>query len=112
LFAGESLSNGEEYAVVVSSNEIRDSRIKQVKFVTAFLQRRAMMEFEGTVRNGVIVMDNAEALPEGARVRVHLEEKEPKPTLSALLKHSGVLTDMPADFAEQHDHYIHGTPKR
>jgi hypothetical protein len=29
-----------------------------------------------------------------------------------LLKHAGCLTDLPADMAEQHDHYIHGTPKR
>jgi hypothetical protein len=45
-------------------------------------------------------------------VRVILEEAETKPTLAGLLKYAGVLPDMPADFAEQHDHYIHGTPKR
>jgi len=70
------------------------------------------MEFEGTVRNGVIVVDSAEPLPEGARVRVVVEEAEKKPTLAGLLKYAGALPDMPADFAEQHDHYIHGTPKR
>ena len=70
------------------------------------------MEFEGIVRNGVIVVDSAEPLPEGARVRVVVEEAEKKPTLAGLLKYAGALPDMPADFAEQHDHYIHGTPKR
>jgi hypothetical protein len=70
------------------------------------------MELQGTVRNGLIVLDSAEPLPEGARLRVILETAEPKPTLSGLLKYAGLLSDMPADFAEQHDHYIHGTPKR
>jgi hypothetical protein len=70
------------------------------------------MEREGTVRNGVIVLNTPEPLPEGARVRVVVEETENKPTLAGLLKYAGVLPDMPPDFAEQHDHYIHGTPKR
>jgi hypothetical protein len=34
------------------------------------------------------------------------------PTLTGLLKFAGCMPDMPADFAEQHDHYIHGTPRR
>jgi hypothetical protein len=29
-----------------------------------------------------------------------------------LLKYSGIVKDMPPDFAAEHDHYIHGTPKR
>jgi hypothetical protein len=70
------------------------------------------VEFEGTVKNGMIVVDSPEPLPEGAHVRVILSETDAKPTLDALLKYAGVLTDMPADFAEQHDHYIHGTPRR
>jgi hypothetical protein len=70
------------------------------------------MELDGTVRNGVIVVDSAQPLPEGARVRVVIEEAEPRPTLVGLLKYASALSDMPTDFAEQHDHYIHGTPKR
>ena len=70
------------------------------------------MELEGTVQNGIIVIDSHEPLPEGTRVRVVVNPPETKPTLVGLLKYAGVLMDMPADFAEQHDHYIHGTPKR
>jgi hypothetical protein len=33
-------------------------------------------------------------------------------TLLNLFKHAGALADMPSDFAEQHDYYLHGTPKR
>jgi hypothetical protein len=71
------------------------------------------MEFLGTVKNGVIVLDNAQALPEGSKVKVVVQEHEPdQPTLLNLLHHAGALPDMPSDFAAQHDHYIHGTPKR
>jgi hypothetical protein len=37
---------------------------------------------------------------------------EREPTLTErLLKHAGTITDLPSDMAEQHDPYIHGTPK-
>ena len=77
------------------------------------------MLLEGTVINGTIVLDGDETLPEGARVEVALKDPETspanerKPTLSErLLKHAGTVPDLPADMAQQHDHYIHGTPKR
>lgn len=56
------------------------------------------------MRNGVIVVDGGAPLPEGARVRVVVGEPGPKPTLAGLLKYAGVLPDMPADLAAQHDH--------
>ncbi len=72
------------------------------------------MTFDGIVRNGTIVLDEGATLPEGTRVKVVAEstQEESKPTLSALLKLAGMAKDLPADFAAQHDHYIHGTPKR
>jgi hypothetical protein len=71
------------------------------------------MEFEGTVQNGVIVVEGAEPLPDGTKVKILVESATRKPTLAdRLLKHAGTVTDLPPDMAEQHDHYIHGTPKR
>lgn len=73
------------------------------------------MSLEGTVVNGVIVLDQDNHLPEGARVEVNLKSapvEAGKPTLDFLLKYAGAIKDLPADFAAQHDHYIHGTPKR
>lgn len=77
------------------------------------------MLLEGTVINGTIVLDGDEKLPEGTRVEVAVKDSdtfantEKKPTLSEqLLKHAGTVSDLPTDMAEQHDHYIHGTPKR
>ena len=72
------------------------------------------MVIEGIVQNGTIVLENGVTLPEGTRVKVVAEpvEAEAKPTLTGLLKFAGCMPDLPGDFAEQHDHYIHGTPKR
>ncbi len=74
------------------------------------------MELEGMVRNGVVVVDRPELLPEGAKVKVVVDPPDAatgKPTLAArLLRHAGTVPGLPPDLAEQHDHYIHGTPKR
>jgi hypothetical protein len=73
------------------------------------------MAFEGT-----IVVDGDAKLPEGARVEINVKgpaeplqtETQFKPALLSLLKLAGIAKDLPEDFAAQHDHYIHGTPKR
>ena len=72
------------------------------------------MTLQGTVTNGMIVLDSPQVLPEGARVEVVLKPaaEQPKTLREILLETAGCMTDLPADFAAQHDHYIHGTPKR
>ncbi|MCY2989431.1 MAG: hypothetical protein NTY19_16385 [Planctomycetota bacterium] len=74
------------------------------------------MLLEGTVRNGTIVLDQPQQLPEGARIEVVVKEEpaagQPKTLRDVLLQSAGCLSDLPTDFAEQHEHYIHGTPKR
>lgn len=51
------------------------------------------MKFTGQIKNGAVVLDNAQVLPEGARVAV-------------LLKLSGIIEGLPDDFVENHDHYM------
>jgi hypothetical protein len=74
------------------------------------------MEYMGTVQNGVIVVESPQPLPDGTRVKIVVEAPEEpakKPTLrERLLRHAGTVSDLPPDMAAQHDHYIHGTPKR
>ena len=72
------------------------------------------MLLEGTVVNGSIVLDGAEKLPEGARVEVAVKppQQAVSPLGEMLLRHAGKATGMPEDMAAQHDHYLHGTPKR
>ncbi len=72
------------------------------------------MLLEGIVRNGVVVLEAGPQLPEGTRVEVRVKQAAvpDQPTLLSLLKLAGTAKNLPEDFAAQHDHYIHGTPKR
>jgi len=74
------------------------------------------MELHGTVQNGVVVLDTPTPLADGTKVKICVEppaEMPRKPTLGErLLELAGTVDDLPSDMAEQHDHYIHGTPKR
>lgn len=74
------------------------------------------MELHGTVQNGVVVFDDPTSLADGTKVKIWVEpsaETPRKPTLGErLLKLAGTVDDLPPDMAENHDHYIHGTPKR
>ncbi|MEW6253034.1 MAG: hypothetical protein AB1716_20540 [Planctomycetota bacterium] len=67
---------------------------------------------EGTVRNGVIVLDGV-TLPEGTRVRVQLADPatEDDGSLAAELLRLAGSCDGPPDLSEHHDHYLYGTPK-
>jgi hypothetical protein len=72
-------------------------------------------QYTGEVRNGVIVLDaGTPPLPEGTRVRVESDDMgEAVRDLSRrLLSVAGKAKGLPADLAAQHDHYLHGTPKR
>jgi hypothetical protein len=70
------------------------------------------MTLQGIVHNGVVVFEQPPPLPEGTRVEVTVPASN-HPTLSEkLLKYAGKVNDLPADMAEQHDHYLHGTPRR
>ena len=77
-----------------------------------------MLKFIGTVVNGVVVFENGHLPPEGMVVDVTPKTLDlqvadpPEKPFGFLLKYAGIITDMPADFADQHDHYLHGTPKR
>jgi len=77
-----------------------------------------IMELEGTVHNGVILLETGSALPEGTRVTVIPRPPVPVPpeeTIPTILERYGeivgIAPELPADMAEHHDHYIHGTPK-
>ena len=71
--------------------------------------------YTGEVRNGVVVFEETPPpLPEGAKVRVELVQKPAQPR--TLAEHYaaiiGIAEGLPPDMAEEHDHYIHGTPRR
>ncbi len=71
------------------------------------------MELEGVVQNGVIVLDDQMALPEGTRVRIippHVEQ--PKSFGKRFAQFKGAVPDLPPDLAERHDHYRLWTPEQ
>lgn len=71
------------------------------------------MSYQGTVQNGVIVLDDQPQLPEGTRVEVIVKESDQKPSLrDRLAKLAGAVDDLPVDMARNHDHYIHGAAKK
>ena len=71
------------------------------------------MEYAGHVSNGVIVFDAAVDLPEGTPVRiVPVAADQPKTLADRFENVIGKATSLPEDMAAQHDHYLHGAPKR
>jgi len=79
------------------------------------------MTINGHVENGQIILDEPVPLSEGMKVRVELlapdaeqpAEEEQIPSLYERMKSVvGIIKDLPPDFARNHDHYIHGQPKK
>jgi hypothetical protein len=72
------------------------------------------MTLQGTIANGVIVLDHPPSLPEGTRVEVVVTPlpRAASPLGEILLRHAGKAKGLPEDMAAQHDHYLHGTTKR
>jgi len=75
----------------------------------------------GRVQQGVVLLDDPEALPEGTEVSVRplkSKAKEPnagqaKPTVGrALLQLAGKAEDLPPDASRNVDHYLYGHRKR
>jgi hypothetical protein len=72
------------------------------------------MTLNGIVQNGTIVLEEGATLPEGTRVKI-LPEPVPSPARTAkelLMQFAGCMTDLPSDLARNHDHYLHGMPKK
>ncbi len=77
------------------------------------------MSYLGEVRNGQIVLENGVTLPDGTRVRVEpvdgessAGEPEPGSLAAELLKFAGIADDLSPDMARNHDHYLHGHPRK
>lgn len=75
------------------------------------------MTWRGKVQGGVVILEPGARIEEGAEVRV--ETVVPAPTTpektglgQRLMKFAGTAEGLPSDMARNHDHYIHGTPKK
>jgi hypothetical protein len=68
------------------------------------------MSYWGKVSKGRVVLPPEANLPEGAEVRV--EPVAPRTLAERLKDVIGTVHGGPPDWAENHDDYIHGTPKK
>jgi hypothetical protein len=70
------------------------------------------MTYRGHIENGLVVFDEQVVLTEGTEVRVEPVLQRCKTLAERFRDVIGCVSDLPTDMAENHDHYIHGTPKR
>lgn len=78
------------------------------------------MMLEGHIEDGHVVLDTPVVLPDGTKVTVSVQSEGDKaksevelPSLYERLKSvAGKAKGLPADLALNHDHYLHGQPKR
>jgi len=69
------------------------------------------MTYKGKVKGGLVVLEPGNHLAEGADVVV--EPVEHLPSWAEVFKDVlGKATGLPTDLARNHDHYLHGAPKR
>ncbi len=78
------------------------------------------MDIRGKVSHGVVILDDTTALPDGTVVRVVPVEadegdeahQEGASLSEKLLRLAGTVKGLPPDLARNHDHYLHGLPKK
>ena len=74
------------------------------------------MKYTGTVKGGVVVLEGDATLAEGTMVRVEPVEPAQERAASTLgemlLTFAGKAKGLPPDMARNHDHYLHGLPKK
>jgi len=81
------------------------------------------MKYAGTVKDGVVILEISTALSNGTRVNVEPVTPPPGSTQEEhdiqlpsvgerLRRFAGIMKGMPSDMAENHDHYLHGQPKK
>jgi hypothetical protein len=80
------------------------------------------MTVKGVVRGGVVVLENSANLRDGTEVTIEIPSPptaDPGVDAAAVLTlyervrdFVGIADGLPQDMAENHDHYVHGRPKK
>ncbi len=79
------------------------------------------MIYRGRVKNGTVVLEPPDALPDGAEVRIEVLPKATEEPLlddkgqtlgEKMMKYAGRAVGLAEDAALNHDHYLYGAPKR
>ena len=71
------------------------------------------MSFTGVISNGQVIAEGKITLPDGTKVRIEpVATAEPPTHAETLREFIGAFHGLPADLAENHDHYLHGAPRK
>lgn len=71
------------------------------------------MSVVGTVKNGVVVLPPGVKLPDGMEVQLNIPDSAAPPSFAdRYATYIGAAADLPADLAENLDHYVHGHRKK
>ena len=71
------------------------------------------MTYVGHVQRGVVVFDGPQRPPDGVAVRIEEVAITEQQNWGEVFKDLiGTVEGLPQDMADNHDHYIHGAPKR
>jgi hypothetical protein len=76
------------------------------------------MVFQGHIENGVAIFDEPAGLPDGMKVQIvpivdaAVSASSGKTLAERFKDIVGAAKNLPEDMAENHDHYLHGTPKK
>jgi len=69
------------------------------------------MVLRGRIEGGKVVLDENTALPEGAKVEVHVLRPRPTGPLGPnpeIMKYAGIATDLPPDASQSIDRVLYG----
>ncbi len=71
----------------------------------------------GKVKGGVVILDDSNTLTDGTVVHVEPvgeeEASQAGETVWAMMRRlAGTVKGLPPDLARNHDHYLHGLPKK
>jgi len=72
------------------------------------------MTYKAKVTNGTVLLPPDADLPDGTEVEVTPVQEMPtaKSFYERYARFAGMAKDLPSDLAENHDHYLHGHPKK
>jgi len=70
------------------------------------------MSITGTVENDTIKLPPGVHVPDGTPARIILGPVAERTLAERYAGLIGITDALPEDMAENHDHYLHGTPKR
>ena len=73
-----------------------------------------IMSYSGTIKNGVVVLPPGAQLPDGMEVELTplIRAQDVETFTDELLRIARETKNLPPDLARNHDHYLHGLPKK